>query len=425
MPERSMTSMGERKYVRKVSNINPSPTFVKPPTGIDGGLLRAASEAIVLGGKTRVGSPEKIGGLLGKSTQVLKYPYENDTNHPAKLRFTMHEVNAYLIDEGAGALNKIFESDMVKKFDDATGALGSGSSETTGGNIKKTQGGVDAFSEGQSNVGGSTPIIGGDGGSSTEGATVSDIDQKPITDKTNLSTTPLLNEPVVELYFPLSVVFNDDVSYGQADLGQLGLGTAAGLNAGGGGIIGSITNAFRDTTADIFKIISGDIKSTKDAVGKVAAARATQMIPMPSGVRSAITQATQVGLNPGTRLIFDKPNIRQFSFTFRLVATSRREADQIQKIITHFREQMYPEPIITAGIPAGYKFPNVFKMDFSFRGGELKIPGTLELYLRSAQATYNGSGMTFHDDGHPTEVDLTLIFQEYRALTRDDIRAGL
>ena len=51
----------------------------------------------------------------------------------------------------------------------------------------------------------------------------------------------------------------------------------------------------------------------------------------------------------------------------------------------------------------------VFKMDFSFRGGELKIPGTLELYLRSAQATYNGSGMTFHDDGHPTEVDLTYI----------------
>lgn len=425
MPERSMTSMGERKYVRKVSNNNPSPTFVKPPTGIDGGLAAAASEAIVLGGKTRVGAPGKIGGLLGKSSQVLKYPYENEANHPAKLRFTMHEVNAYLIDEGAGALNSIFESDMVKKFDDAKALLGGGRTETTGGNIRQTQesGGdprPDAVARG-----GNTPVVGGDGATSTEGATVSETDSKAITDKTNLSTTPLLNEPVVELYFPLSVVFNDDVSYGQADLGQLGLGTAAGLNAGGGGIIGSITNAFRDTTADIFKIISGDIKTTKDAAGKVAAARATQMIPMPSGVRSAITQATQVGLNPGTRLIFDKPNIRQFSFTFRMIATSRREADQIQKIITHFREQMYPEPIITAGIPAGYKFPNVFKMDFSFRGGELKIPGTLELYLRSAQATYNGSGMTFHDDGHPTEVDLTLIFQEYRALTRDDIRAGL
>ncbi len=161
MPERSMTSMGERKYVRKVSNNNPSPTFVKPPTGIDGGLAAAASDAIVLGGKTRVGAPGKIGGLLGKSSQVLKYPYENEANHPAKLRFTMHEVNAYLIDEGAGALNSIFESDMVKKFDDAKALLGSGRTETTGGNIRQTQesGGdprPDAVARG-----GNTPVVGG------------------------------------------------------------------------------------------------------------------------------------------------------------------------------------------------------------------------------------------------------------------------
>jgi len=32
--------------------------------------------------------------------------------------------------------------------------------------------------------------------------------------------------------------------------------------------------------------------------------------------------------------------------------------------------------------------------------------------------------MTFHEDGHPTEVDLTLVFQEYRALSKQDIQKG-
>ena len=157
---------------------------------------------------------------------------------------------------------------------------------------------------------------------------------------------------------------------------------------------------------------------------QVAGARATQFIPR-EGIRAAITTATQTGINPGTRLLFDKPNIRQFSFTFKLIATSAQEADQIESIIKVFRSEMYPETInIGAGIPAGYTFPNFFKIEFNMRGSNMKVPALHYCYLRSAQASYNATSMTFHHDGHPTEVDLTLIFQEYRALSKQDVQRG-
>ena len=54
----------------------------------------------------------------------------------------------------------------------------------------------------------------------------------------------------------------------------------------------------------------------------------------------------------------------------------------------------------------------------------MKVPALHYCYLRSAQASYNATSMTFHPDGHPTEVDLTLIFQEYRALSKQDVQRG-
>ena len=86
---------------------------------------------------------------------------------------------------------------------------------------------------------------------------------------------------------------------------------------------------------------------------------------------------------------------------------------------------MYPETIdIGGGLPIGYKFPNVFKIEFNFKGGELKVPKILFSHLRDMTTTINGTAGVFHFDGQPTEVDLTLIFQEYRALSRQDVEAG-
>ena len=54
------------------------------------------------------------------------------------------------------------------------------------------------------------------------------------------------------------------------------------------------------------------------------------------------------------------------------------------------------------------------------------MPRIIDTYLTSMGANYNATGNAFHEnDGvlgaAPTEIDLTMTFQEVRAITRDDL----
>ena len=64
------------------------------------------------------------------------------------------------------------------------------------------------------------------------------------------------------------------------------------------------------------------------------------------------------------------------------------------------------------------------KKNIKFNNGSLKVPKILLCYLRDMTTTVNGTAAVFHYDGQPSEIDLTLIFQEYRALSRQDVEAG-
>jgi hypothetical protein len=44
-------------------------------------------------------------------------------------------------------------------------------------------------------------------------------------------------------------------------------------------------------------------------------------------------------------------------------------------------------------------------------------------YLRNISTTYNPTSASFHSDGNPTEIDLTLSFVENTTLVRQDIDA--
>ena len=55
-------------------------------------------------------------------------------------------------------------------------------------------------------------------------------------------------------------------------------------------------------------------------------------------------------------------------------------------------------------------------------GGYVQIGNRIKMsYLRSVSTTYNPSSMTFHPDGKPNEIDMTLSFVEHRTLHRGDI----
>lgn len=359
-----------------------------------------------------------LGGHKKRSSQqiTLKYPedIEDISSCPATMTFTAYKINQYEI-----------QPEKVKEHFDTklNGSIFSTVEESQSESISSEQKGTSTGKEAP--AGTVTQNIGGSpNGNPFERERALAREQQSNLDTSSteigkVNPTPLKNVPVVKLYLPPSLQVNDDMAYNQADLGPGGQAALGAANAAGN-ILGSLSKGLFEGIENTFNLVKGSLP--KEAA-QVMASRIAQKSPK-AGLRAASSIALQTTINPGTRNLFEKPNMRQFTFQFKFIATSPSEAEQIRKIIKHFRTYMYPESINFRNVPIGYKFPPLFKIDFGYRGGNLQVPSIMYSYLKNTSVTYNAGTGTFHEDGQPTEVDLTVTFLEYRALTRQDITEG-
>jgi len=240
---------------------------------------------------------------------------------------------------------------------------------------------------------------------------------------------PVKNLPVVDMYFPLSFAYNDAAQYENASLGITGTVGAAAAEAGAG-ILGSVLASVTQGATSTFDAFLGN-KQLSEGVARVAAARAIDVSGalFNQGFRNALTLQNRTVVNPNIRALFRGVNLREFTFQFKMIAESAQEANMVQKIIKHFRTEMYPDvynlPIGSTGTSAdlGFKFPNVFQISFNYKNSEnLKLPRLQLCYLRNVSHTINPTGGGFRRDGQPNEIDLTLSFVEYKTLNRQDIQ---
>lgn len=237
-----------------------------------------------------------------------------------------------------------------------------------------------------------------------------------------LQREAVTDAPRVDLYFPLSVQIDDTVDIGAGNLGGLGVGILKGLNENqklGTAVANTINQGF----SNLFDFAMGGLNQE---TAQYVAAKMGKMGPQ--GIQTAVSVATQTAINPHTRAVFNQVNLRQFSFTFKFIPASQSEAREVQKIVKHFRTQMYPELLEVGSegvtLPLGYKYPNLFQITFKHRGSEAKIPRLELCYLRGVQSSYNPTGQAFFRDGQPNEIDMTLQFQEFRTLSKEDIERG-
>tara|TARA_A100001388_G_scaffold227486_1_gene178857 strand:+ start:75 stop:1430 length:1356 start_codon:yes stop_codon:yes gene_type:complete len=236
-------------------------------------------------------------------------------------------------------------------------------------------------------------------------------------------------EPVVDMYFPLTMQFNDNAQYDGADLGATGAAAEA-LVRSGAGALASVVGAANQGVESIFDLMTGNKQLTEAAL-RVGAARAIDLGSfLNSGVANALRLTNRAIVNPNVRALFRGVALREFTFQFKMIPESQQEAAIAQQIVQHFRRNMYPStfPVnINDAVSAdlGYQFPNLFQINFKYKGGEnLRIPRMQLCYLRNVSTTVNPTGGTFRRDGQPNEIDLTLSFVEYRTLNKKDIKDG-
>ncbi|MAI05279.1 MAG: hypothetical protein CMA07_06170 [Euryarchaeota archaeon] len=220
----------------------------------------------------------------------------------------------------------------------------------------------------------------------------------------------------VSLYLPIGLQYRDNVAYDNMDIGGMGAAAEQGLISGRGAITSMIDGGMKTVAAGLKGAANKD-------VAKLGAVKLVSALP--DEVTGAFKSAAGVTSNPNTRVLFKQVNLREFSFVFKFIPTSKKEADEVKEIVKLFRTELYPENIVLplpgeSAISIGYRFPNKFQIDIEYNGKEIATK-IKPCYLRDVGVTYNNTAMSMHSDGNFQETEMTLAFQESRTLNRKDV----
>ena len=125
-------------------------------------------------------------------------------------------------------------------------------------------------------------------------------------------------------------------------------------------------------------------------------------------------------LNPNAEMLFQGPVIRDFSFEFQMIARSKKEGEEIRKIIRFFKLGMAPKFQNIAFLAN----PDVFKLEYRNSDGPLKTvnrfnPGGLALTALKTDYAPNGYWAAY-TDSQPVALKLALSFTELRPIYEGD-----
>lgn len=228
------------------------------------------------------------------------------------------------------------------------------------------------------------------------------------------SKITLRPDKYIALYMPLGVVINDTIKYE--------IQSAGGILAG---LIGGEQITMEDFKTKLLqegrKILGG------------------------SGSLGGVVKELYKNVpaqNPKEYVSFQAPSIREFSFSFKFAPTSLLEAIAVKNIIKTFRAGMYP----TTQGAISYGFPYGFNIAFKNTSFFPKLP---QCALTNCSVTYNPNSSSFYEmindnlaDNYnllsvgqkqtlsenliniPTEVDMSLSFQELEPISRQAIMEG-
>ena len=161
-------------------------------------------------------------------------------------------------------------------------------------------------------------------------------------------------------------------------------------------------------------------EDTKTALGKYIAGQA-------AGAQNLLTRTTGAVMNPNMELLFNGPQIRNFTFAFTLAPRSREEAKTVIKIIRFFKQGMSP---IRSKSRLFLKSPHTFRLAYKRNGSESSGFGVndhpyLNKFKECAMGSFgvnytpNGPYSTYND-GVMTAYQISMNFQEMNPIYNDD-----
>ena len=163
-----------------------------------------------------------------------------------------------------------------------------------------------------------------------------------------------------------------------------------------------------------------DTPDTKKALGTYIGGMAAQS-------QNLLQRTTGAVMNPNMELLFNGPQLRNFSYAFTLAPRNKQEAMQVIKIIRFFKQGMAP---IRSKSRLFLKSPHTFRIAYKQNAGENAAFGTndhpylnkfKECALRSFGVNYTPNGnYSTYEDGVMTAYQITMNFNEMSPIYNDD-----
>ena len=244
------------------------------------------------------------------------------------------------------------------------------------------------------------------------------IGSVPANERLNLKKLKYL----MYLPVPQYVTDNNSVTWGEDRLDPL---AAFGLSFGVDALqnpIKAVTEYFDTGKQKLSSMITDE--GTKKAFISAVAGSAYGALGGNVTPEGILARATGQILNPNMELLFQGPNVRTFSFSFDMVARSKKEGDEIKKIIRIFKRAMAAKSNSNNDAKSGVfiSSPDVFQLEY--RKGNASHPFLNKfqpMALTSFETNYTGSNTyaTYHD-GTPVHLQLNLTFQELNPIYLED-----
>ena len=212
----------------------------------------------------------------------------------------------------------------------------------------------------------------------------------------------------VFLPIPGGITDTTGASWGEGEMSPVQIALAQVAMGGIGGGFEAAAGAVKDVAGKI----AGNSAEVKTALQNTIAGDA-------AGVQGLLTRTTGAVLNPNLELLFQKPTLRPFDFTFRMSARSAKEADEIIRIIRFFKQGMAP---IRSASNLFIKSPHTFQIKYIHDNKDHPFLNRFkECALKNMSVNYTPEGnyATFRD-GKMISYEMTLSFQELVPIFNDE-----
>ena len=224
----------------------------------------------------------------------------------------------------------------------------------------------------------------------------------------------------VALYLPPNIQDNTSAGYTDMQTGIVGL-----VAAGGGAFLDAMRRNDYQSAANS---LIGGVEAISAEALRGAAGTFVDALTQTEGSADLANKVFGQATNPYMEVMFDSMQFRTFTYNFTFAPKNAQERDDVQDIIKLFRFHMAPElkgaqhRFLT--LPSTFDIHYMYQHSRDFASENNFYSKIATCVLQSVSVDYSPNGVKSFQDGSPTQIGMSLTFQETELLNKQMINAG-